>query len=87
MKDIYQSIECGISAEEEIKKFHEITRLDFHRILKDDLRGDKHKFLEGFRKGLEYGLHIFENRSKIYWNKKKNLCQICIISKFYILYR
>lgn len=49
MKEIYQSIESSISVKDELWIMHEISRLNFHRILEEERNGRKHNFLEGFR--------------------------------------
>jgi len=61
---VFNSIRKGITAEEELKMFFEIGKLDFHLIPYNDFKGEKHLFLRGFLKGLDWGLKIVANRSK-----------------------
>ena len=61
---VFNSIRKGITAEEELKMFFEIGKLDFHLIPYNDHKGEKHLFLRGFLKGLDWGLKIVANRSK-----------------------
>lgn len=65
MRDIYNSIKIGISAEEEIDKFFEIVKLDFHTIPLNKDKGEKYMFLKGFLKGLDWGRDIVKNRKRL----------------------
>lgn len=61
---IYNSIDKGITAVEEINKFFEIAKLEFHLIHYFENKGKKYRFLQGFLKGLEWARNIVKNRSK-----------------------
>ena len=78
IKDLYGSINSETTARDEIEKFIEITRLNFHLIYLEPKGGTRQIFLRGFIEGLNTSLRIIKNRSKQKKNRDKTSSGVSI---------